>query len=51
MPRESASTIYATEGVTEVFLASIESVEHRMWHHQLGFRTIVCRSGWFRGVV
>ena len=26
MPRESASTIDATEGVTEVFLAWIESV-------------------------
>ena len=51
MPRESASTIYATDGVTEVFFASIESVKHRMWHHQLGFRTVVGRSGRFRGVV
>ena len=26
MSREPASTMYATEGVTEVFLASVESV-------------------------
>ena len=42
--RESASTIYATEGVTEVFPDSIESVQHRMWHHQLPVTTKSCKK-------